>query len=35
MNYRIAVNRQTGVMQSFLGDMTADGGGRSNFTLRW
>jgi CO/xanthine dehydrogenase Mo-binding subunit len=32
MNYRIAVNRQTGVMQSFLGDMTADGGGRSNFT---
>ncbi|HEB0142933.1 TPA: xanthine dehydrogenase family protein molybdopterin-binding subunit, partial [Serratia marcescens] len=32
MNYRIAVNKQTGVMQSFLGDMTADGGGRSNFT---
>ncbi|BEO24965.1 molybdopterin cofactor-binding domain-containing protein [Serratia marcescens] len=32
MNYRIAVDRQTGVMQSFLGDMTADGGGRSNFT---
>ncbi|MEX0634038.1 hypothetical protein M8494_27095 [Serratia ureilytica] len=30
MNYRIAVNKQTGVMQSFLGDMTADGGGRNN-----
>jgi CO/xanthine dehydrogenase Mo-binding subunit len=32
MNYRIAVNRQTGVLQSFHGEMTADGGGRSNFT---
>ncbi|AEF47318.1 aldehyde oxidase and xanthine dehydrogenase molybdopterin binding protein [Serratia sp. AS12] len=32
MNYRIAVNRQTGVLQSFHAEMTADGGGRSNFT---
>ncbi|MFA1239073.1 xanthine dehydrogenase family protein molybdopterin-binding subunit [Serratia odorifera] len=32
MHYTIAVNRQTGVLQSFHGEMTADGGGRSNFT---
>lgn len=32
MNYDIAVNRQTGMLQSFHAAMTADGGGRSNFT---
>ncbi|WP_034458568.1 xanthine dehydrogenase family protein molybdopterin-binding subunit [Buttiauxella noackiae] len=32
MNYTIAVNKKTGILQSFLGDMTANGGGRSNFT---
>lgn len=32
MNYDIAVNRETGMLQSFHAAMTADGGGRSNFT---
>jgi CO/xanthine dehydrogenase Mo-binding subunit len=32
MNYTIAVDKQTGMMQSFFGEMTANGGGRSNFT---
>ncbi len=32
MNYDIAVNRDTGMLQSFHAAMTADGGGRSNFT---
>ena len=32
MQYQIAINRKTGVLQSFHGEMTADGGGRSNFT---
>lgn len=32
MNYDIAVNRKTGMLQSFRAAITADGGGRSNFT---
>lgn len=32
MDYRIAVDKQTGVLQAFQGAMTADGGGRCNFT---
>ena len=32
MDYRIAVDKKTGVLQAFQGAMTADGGGRSNFT---
>lgn len=32
MNYRIAVNKQTGILQAFQGEMTANGGGRCNFT---
>lgn len=32
INYQIAVDRQSGVLQSFRGDMIANGGGRSNFT---
>ncbi|MGB9097133.1 xanthine dehydrogenase family protein molybdopterin-binding subunit [Erwinia sp.] len=32
MKYTIAVNKNSGVLQSFHGEMTADGGGRSNFT---
>lgn len=32
MNYTIGVDRKTGILQSFKGDMVANGGGRSNFT---
>lgn len=32
MDYRIAVDKKTGVLQAFQGAMTADGGGRCNFT---
>ncbi|AOJ28648.1 xanthine dehydrogenase family protein molybdopterin-binding subunit [Burkholderia seminalis] len=32
MRYRIAVDRNTGLLQSFKGDFEANGGGRSNFS---
>ncbi|MHA1066873.1 xanthine dehydrogenase family protein molybdopterin-binding subunit [Enterobacter ludwigii] len=32
MNYTIGVDRKTGILQSFKGEMVANGGGRSNFT---
>ncbi len=32
MHYTIGVDKNTGILQSFKGDMTANGGGRSNFT---
>ncbi|MBU9160335.1 xanthine dehydrogenase family protein molybdopterin-binding subunit [Burkholderia multivorans] len=32
MHYRIAVDRNTGLLQSFKGDFEANGGGRSNFS---
>lgn len=32
LNYTIAVDKRSGEMQSFFGEMTANGGGRSNFT---
>ena len=32
MHYRIAVDRKTGLLQSFQGDFEADGGGRENFS---
>ncbi|WP_397476208.1 xanthine dehydrogenase family protein molybdopterin-binding subunit [Pusillimonas sp.] len=32
MDYRLSVDRQTGKIQSFVADMRADGGGRSNFS---
>lgn len=32
MHYRIAVDRKTGLMQSFKGDFEANGGGRCNFS---
>src|SRR6202012_831164 len=32
MNYRIAVDRKTGLLQSFKAEMEADGGGRCNFS---
>ena len=32
MKYTMAVNRKTGLIQSFKGDFTLDGGGRMNFT---
>ncbi|QBC42934.1 xanthine dehydrogenase family protein molybdopterin-binding subunit [Iodobacter fluviatilis] len=32
INYRIAVNKQTGLLQSFRADFSGDGGGRVNFT---
>ena len=32
MRYTMAVHRKTGLIQSFKGDFTLDGGGRSNFT---
>ena len=33
MHYRIAVDRNTGLLQSFKGDFEANGGGRSNFAV--
>ena len=32
INYRIAVDRKTGLIQSLVGDMVANGGGRCNFS---
>lgn len=32
MHYQIAVDRQSGLFQTFKGDMVADGGGRANFS---
>lgn len=32
MNYRIAVDKKTGLLQSFKAEMEADGGGRCNFS---
>lgn len=32
IDYRLAVHRKTGKIQSFVADMIADGGGRSNFS---